>query len=697
MATKRKSTSKPKAKPQPKTQEKAMSDLGVGITYLLGNGGPVFNTTDYLTIAREGYESNVVVSQCVNKIADAVSASANWVLYAKATDGTLSEINNHPILDLLNHPNPSQSGTEFIKQLVSFYELAGNSYIIGLDGRKGPDALFLAPPQAVKINRDANDLRKFTYIVKAPDEKSAMSYDMDHLLQIKTFNPLSDMLGMAPAFPARYSIDALNDAHCWNLALLQNDMRSPGILTLDTDIPLTADQQEQLKSAMMGFTGKHAAGKIPVLTSKFKFQQTSSSPKDSDWLQSIALHTREVCMAFGVPPELMGDSDTKTYANYETAKTAFYEETVLPLLDKICDELNSWLVPKYGANLVLAYDRNSITALQENNDKLFKRLTDANFLTVNEKREAAGYEAIEGGDKLDAAPAPVPTQTNPNAPQGQVQGQDVPVEAPNSDKEPQQGTKALSYEEKALAHTHAAINKRRDNWVGKVHRQVKSLFNDERQDVAYAYRANGEQAALDAVKANHEKWQKLLVATYSAVGQDFARQTMGAIKRQKAADVETKGIFTDTIMSHLANRAGTQVQGIEATTLDQLRNVISTGVAAGEGIDLIAKRIDTLYLDDIIPNRSEVIARTETLGAGNIASDAAAKASGVKLTKTWRGHDDGRERASHIAMNGKTVPMDEPFDVGGEQMDFPMDDSHGASAENIIQCRCCAIYRRAME
>ena len=63
-----------------------------------------------------------------------------------------------------------------------------------------------------------------------------------------------------------------------------------------------------------------------------------------------------------------------------------------------------------------------------------------------------------------------------------------------------------------------------------------------------------------------------------------------------------------------------------------------------------------------------------------------------KTRKVWRTIIDGREREWHEEVNGMTVPIDEPFEVNGELLMYPLDDSLGASADNIANCRCCAEY-----
>lgn len=63
----------------------------------------------------------------------------------------------------------------------------------------------------------------------------------------------------------------------------------------------------------------------------------------------------------------------------------------------------------------------------------------------------------------------------------------------------------------------------------------------------------------------------------------------------------------------------------------------------------------------------------------------------VKLgrkTKRWNTIMDGRERAWHGEVNGLTVPISQPFEVGGELLMHPLDTSLGASADNVANCRC---------
>jgi phage portal protein BeeE len=105
-------------------------------------------------------------------------------------------------------------------------------------------------------------------------------------------------------------------------------------------------------------------------------------------------------IAFGVPPMLLGIPGDNTYANYKEANAAFWRGTVLPLAAKLAGALSEWLAPAFGDDLRLWFDPDQVDALSGDREALWARVAAADFLTVNEKRAAVGYGAIDGGDAL---------------------------------------------------------------------------------------------------------------------------------------------------------------------------------------------------------------------------------------------------------------------------------------------------------
>ena len=122
--------------------------------------------------------------------------------------------------------------------------------------------------------------------------------------------------------------------------------------------------------------------------------------------------------------------------------------------------------------------------------------------------------------------------------------------------------------------------------------------------------------------------------------------------------------------------------------------------AMSEGKELTPEQINraiTRLQGRTLKYRGDVIARTESikaLRAGQHESINQAVDKGEvdeqDVTRIWDSTgNDGRTRDNHLLMEGQTRKQGEPFDFpfGGQAM-FPSDDSLGAPASELIQCRC---------
>src|SRR5258708_4340316 len=194
--------------------------------------------------------------------------------------------------------------------------------------------------------------------------------------------------------------------------------------------------------------------------------------------------------------------------------------------------------------------------------------------------------------------------------------------------------------------------------------------------------------------------KNLIVRLYQDVATDSGASVIKDLKygekpfeqNQIALDFN---LYSPDVLVYLLTMAGTKVQQIDAYTLALLQSELADGVEAGESIAQLSQRVDDLYLSEIIPNRSQVIAATEVVAASNYGSQEAAKASDLWLEKVWLGRNDGHTRPDHREADGQTVGMDEPFEVGGDQLMYPGDISLGAGADQIVNCRCTTYYQQA--
>lgn len=357
----------------------------------VGPGNAVATPRRYDRLADEGYRQNVVAYRAINLVAKAV-ASIPLVLMRGS-----ERIDEHDLLTLLSRPNPRLKGENFLYNFTGYYLIAGNAYAlkVGPDGG-APKELWLMRPDTMQIVEGKDGLPAgFEQQVAGKKQR----FDAASVLHMKSFNPLSDWYGMAPLEAAAMAVDAHNDGSRWNLALIQNGGTPSGVLYQeDADAPLTDAQFDKLKAQIeREYTGAPNAGRPLLLEGGLKWAEMGMSPKDMDWASAKNMTAREIALAFGVPPQMMGVPDAQTYANYAEARQSLWEDTVIPLATDIAQELTNWLVPDFetasgqGSILKLALDLDDIPALAHKRAQRFDRIAGASFLSDKEKREALGF------------------------------------------------------------------------------------------------------------------------------------------------------------------------------------------------------------------------------------------------------------------------------------------------------------------
>jgi HK97 family phage portal protein len=214
------------------------------------------------------------------------------------------------------------------------------------------------------------------------------------VLHLKLFHPLDDHDGLSPLEAAQMSLDIHNAASRWNKSLLDNAARPSGALVYSAASGnLSADQFERLKRELEeGFQGALNAGRPMVLEGGLDWKAIAMSPKDMDFIEAKNIAAREIALAFGVPPMLLGIPGDNTYANYAEAHRSLWRQTVVPLVARLAAALEHWLMPAFAAPFQLAPDFDGIEALSEDRASLWKRVTDADFLSDEEKRRLVGVD-----------------------------------------------------------------------------------------------------------------------------------------------------------------------------------------------------------------------------------------------------------------------------------------------------------------
>ena len=357
-------------------------------------GRPLWTPRDYGALAREGFQKNAVVHRAVRLVAEA-AATLPLVL---AEGGR--EVADHPLMALLARPNPREGGARLLESLYGHLMVSGNAYLeaVSLDGG-APRELYALRPDRMRVVPGADGWpAAYDYCVGTQSVRYEQRGEAPPILHLTLFHPTDDHYGLSPMEAAATALDVHNAAGAWNKALLDNAARPSGALVFGgAGSGLTDPQFERLKAELeTNYQGAGNAGRPLLLDGGLDWKPLSLSPQEMDFMSAKNGAAREIALAFGVPPLLLGLPGDNTHANYAEANRAFYRQTVIPLVRRTAEALAHWLSPAWGASVTLEPDLDAVEALSGERESLWRRVTAADFLTAEEKRAAVGYGREQG-------------------------------------------------------------------------------------------------------------------------------------------------------------------------------------------------------------------------------------------------------------------------------------------------------------
>ncbi|MBL8548390.1 MAG: phage portal protein [Hyphomonadaceae bacterium] len=359
-----------------------------------GVGAPVWPCRDPTAFAREGYARNAVAYRCVRLIAE---AAASAPLRVTPED--------HPLAELLRRPNPEQTGVELLEAFFGHLQVSGNAFLeASAFEDEPPREIFVLRPDRMRVIAGGNGWPigweyRAGSVVRRFDRDPISEHAP--ILHLKLFHPTDDWLGLSPMEAAAYAIDIHNAGGAWNKALIDNAARPSGALVFSgvggAD-RLSEEQFQRLKAELEeAHMGAANAGRPLLLEGGLDWKPMSLTPADMDFIEARHAAAREIALAFGAPPMLLGIPGDNTYSNYREANLAFWRQTALPLAMKAARAIETWLGDRWGGETArVSLDLESVPALaserEAQNGELWSRLSGADFLTDAEKRRLAGVE-----------------------------------------------------------------------------------------------------------------------------------------------------------------------------------------------------------------------------------------------------------------------------------------------------------------
>lgn len=636
-------------------------------------------------------------------------ASIEGKLFCINSDGSETEITNHPFLDFMAQPNPlyEMSSSAMWRLHEIYLMLVGESFmLIERDERGKPVELWVVPPHWVKMTPH---LGSPTYTIVSPGGLT-MTVPVDDMFVMKQLNPYDPFmrgLGIAESIADEVEIDEY--AAKFQKRFFYNDATPPVVFLMPEA------SKEQRDEFMANWNKKHKgvenSHRAAALSGNVDVKELGSSDgKNLGFIESRVAMRDAVLEHFGMPREIMGITENSNRSTADAAQYIYAKNVLTPKIGAREEAVNKQLLPLFGNNLVWRYD--PVIPYDKEFDK--SKALDAykeGLITKNEARRLMDLPDVDGGDVF------------------KVSINDLFLK--ESD-DPAELSQSLLQEETAVPEKKS----RRVNVEAMLRREEQAIQENVRVFEAAVARHLAEQrSAIDAAlglkeKADNEPfsilskylrpdgtfdpelWDKLPEAErkrlaegiasglidWNAEAEKLARLLHPIWKKtyDKGAEIagENYGLYhveRPEFVSPAKINGGKRIVGIEKTTRDKIADIIADGVSAGLSQSTLKKAIQA-EMKDASKARVKTIARQETMTTLATGQFDMMKAAGARA-KTWHHREqknprDGMHGPNHIILEGETVGIDERFSNGLRYPRDPEDDR----AEEVINCRCYLTY-----
>jgi HK97 family phage portal protein len=620
------------------------------------------------------------------------------------------EIETHPVLSMLQHPNEQLSGRDLMMGIVNHLDLCGNALMVIIRGGSSGNLVPLNP-RAIKVERNGNQLLGYTY----HGDNGKQTFRAEEVLHIKYPSDEDPLWGVSPlqACMRSYLDDVAIRTH--NRGLYANSGVPRGVVITDQVISETVVKENRARWEST-HSGQNNAGKTAFLTGGFDFKPIGITQQEFDFLEARKFGMDEISATFGVPISKLNRGITDE-GNHRSMERQFHLDTMLPLYETIADSINSQMWKLEGlsgwaiTDLLIRFDTSNVPVLKQlaqGYELAELQKLDKGALTINEFREDRGLDPVKWGDvwwkPLGLEPtkdATVPVMEEPDEDMGdeEMDGEkSVPRVVPIRTSHRDAGTDYHHKAEDALRWL--AFMSRLKGTEAKLASAVSRVFDDlEQRAIA---RVTSRRSVKDRKPTPAEIESMLFDRLQASVELISAAkkplkdaQKVGGERGLKLA--RKRDARFRTADPHAVRALNAQLQRfaepVAETTWNALKETLLEGFNAGDSESALTDRIRAVM--DNRRSDAQRIAATETGAAVNGGIQAGFEQSRVVKTKRWLTAGDEAVRESHRAANGQEVSVKSAFQVGNASLAFPGDPS--APAGEVINCRCTIVPGEIVE
>jgi HK97 family phage portal protein len=634
------------------------------------------------------YRVNVYAAACMRRIARDVAAAPLLAQKRVRKDGAWQweTQTQGELYDMLQRGNDQEPFDELVERMMLGLLATGNGYWVKARNAK---EFYYVKPDIVQVNAAVTG-EKVGYTVT--DKGFTEKFDIDELIHWRLVNPDGEFYGLPPAetiketILTKISLNKHVKAFFKFAGLLGTIITSPEDLS-EEDIALLHKEINRM------YTGEEDAMKTAIMSNGAVASRLSHPLKDfiPDVIDQLV--RREVLTAYDMPPILIGHLDGASYAN-ANVQIGLYGNGVLEGMFTVFERaLNHQHVKKvFGPDSRVRVDRSEVKALQEDENEKSTRVVAyyrGGVTTLNEAREAAGYDPTEdGGDEFYSQPVPTFSIGNDNG-DGSSSGKSHKPSTQTSEDDPNRAF-YQRFEKRLTKHEKKLIDKLKSYFAGQLERVIGNLkevtsAGKMMSAIGLCLTKGSDPNDPDGI-FNIELENAILASEISEIIRESVEQ--GGLEALEELGLDFAFDVKNPEVQNAIEKFVNRIKKINTATYTDIKRLLKDSYDAGDSIEVIAQKLTEKY-DFFSKTRARVIARTEMTGVVNNGSFLAAGQVGA-THKEWVSTFDANTRDAHVYANGEKVPIKQPFIKTGEAMMFPGDPA--GSGYNTINCRCAINY-----
>jgi len=641
------------------------------------------------------------------------------------------ELEDPRLDEFWNEPVRGMSRSDFIEAAVGWLKLEGELFLLVDDvflltarERSVFPKLIMARPDRMRAILEGGLVTAWAF---TDDAHRIHLLTPEHVVHIKYWNPYDPIRGLAEYDAARIATESDHAAGTFSRNLMRNNGDTGPIISAKSGMIDDVQQQQILAQLRMKRAmAQRGVYQTAFLTSDVTVQNPSADAVNTDFAAQRLGNRHEIFIAFGVPPSM-----ADVAASYSIGSASDWHmlitETCIPTGEKLAQAISrvATLMTGRPTRAELEWDEHPVMQTVRR-----ERIASVDVLW----NKGMPLSAVSEYLKLDIEPFPgwdigyLPFSVSPaNALPPEPDTAPAlaePIEDMKSalrlapvarsarglacgcgdHAEPLTRAEQTEVEEFQTARPARELSQWRALMAARkgVIKAYESKFNRtlmtaraqvlRRIENAKMLRALEQRAGAAAdFLFDLASFKVDFTAAMRAVG----RNALTSAGQQLFAEVKKEDPFTmpDPKAVEFLQGRENNLLGISDDIFGQIKNTLEEGIQGGDTLKELSERVRTEF-NAISAKRATTIAMTETSAAYAEARSEAMRQAGVQF-KRWLTSGNANVRASHQAVNGVTIPVNESFTVvnpkTGEFDEVPHPGASGGAPWNVINCHCVSI------